>query len=264
MLRVLKVDIKRVLLSKEFYLSIIGICIINLLNIWDELRLIEDLKNTSVFYLFIYRHGLGAFSILNNVVIVLPYALSHAEEFNTGYLKSVYLRIGALKYTWSKIIITSIMTFLTVFVGYTLLIVLLNGMMPLFPEADKIQTYYGQTSFFSLAEKQTVLFFSCKLIQESIASAFLSVITVIASLYIKNKYILLCVPVVIVEGWAYLCGTFNLPDILWWNLFMSEQLIEVSANEYINWGVTIMYFIIGILICGVIFSKIIKKEVEYV
>lgn len=215
-------------------------------------------------YLFIYRHGLGAFSILNNVVIVLPYALSHAEEFSTGYLKPVYLRIGALKYTWSKIIITAVMTFLTIFVGYSFSIVLLNGVMPLFPETGKIQTYYGQTSFFSLAEKQSVLFFCCELIQESIASAFLSIITLITSLYIKNKYILLCVPVLTIEGWAYLCGTFHLPAILWWNLFMSEQLVEVSANEYINWGVTLIYFLAGIIICGIIFSKIIKKEVEYV
>ena len=264
MLKVLKVDIKRVLLSKEIYLSIFGICMINLLNIWDELRLIGDLKNTSVFYFFIYRHGLGAFSILDNVVIVLPYALSHAEEFSTGYIKSVYLRIGSVKYTLSKIIVTSIMTFVTVFVGYTFLIMLLNCVMPLFPEAQNIQTYYGQTSLFLLAEKQTPLFFICELIQESTASAFLSVITVVVSLYIKNKYVLLCVPVVIVEGWSYLCGTFNLPNILWWNLFISDQLIAVSANEYINWSVTIMYFLVGIIICGVIFSQIIKKEVEYV
>lgn len=174
MLKVLKVDMKRVLLSKEIYLSILGICIINLLNIGDELRLIKELKSSSVFYFFIYRHGLGAFSILNNVIILLPYALSYAEEFNTGYFKSIYLRIGAAKYTWSKIVVTSITTFITVFAGYAIFIMLLKCRMPLFPDTQKIQTYYGQTSFYSLAEKQTVLFFFCKLVQESVASAFLS------------------------------------------------------------------------------------------
>ncbi len=264
MLNVLKSDVKRVLLSKEFYLSMLGICMIHLLNIWDELRLMEDFKSTSVFYFFIYRHGLGAFSILNHVIIVLPYALSHAEEADTGYFKSVYLRTGAGKYAWSKIMVTSAVTFVTVFVGYTLFLMTLNWVMPLFPESQKMETYYGQTLFFALARKQSVLFFICKLIQESISSAFLSAITVTASFYVKNKYVLLCVPVVVVEGWAYLCGTFHLPDILWWNLYGNEKLIHVSANEYIDGGVTVLYFLVGILICGFIFSRMIKKEAEYV
>lgn len=264
MLKVLKTDINRVFLSKNFYFAIVGMLLVNMLNIWDELMLHSPYwQSTSVLYFFVYRHGLGGISIISLVLIVMPNALSFSEDFNTGFVKNLYVREGRTKYALSKIITTFAATFIAVFVSYVIFVLTLNTFMPLFPAADRMEHFRNQIFLFSLAEQNSLIFFALHMILECVSSAFLSLLTLAVSLVVKNKYVLYCIPVMAAKVCEFLGGALRVPRFLNWNLFRSRALIGVFENEATDYVVTVMYFVIASVIVGTIFLLGVRKRVEY-
>lgn len=259
---------KRVLYSKTFYYSIIGLVAINILNLMDEMQITGAFSGkVPVFYFFVYRHGLGGISILGTVFAVLPFALSYSEEYETGYFKSAYLRCGSLKYAWSKVITNMISAFLVFFLGYLLLIALLCSIMPLFWDfsTQEIERMYvGRTYFISLAANKSFFFFLLQILHESTSASFLASSTLLFSLLVKNKYLLLCFPVIMIKAWEALVGLLGLPEFMKWTSFYNRRLLEASSLEWVNYCLTLAYFIMLSIIAGLIFVWRIGKEAENV
>jgi len=201
------------------------------------------------------------------VYSVTTFALSYDEERKSGYFKSLYLRQSRLTFAWAKLIAVAASTFLTFILGYMLLLCILSFIAPLFPElsADEFEMrYIGRTYFVFLAEKGSVFFYLLQIIHEAVSAAFLSAATLVVSLFIRNRYLLICFPIIMIKIWETLAGILKLPDFLKWTRFYHSSLLQVSGSEWINYSATIGYFMILIILLGIIFASGIRNEAERV
>ena len=259
-------EYKKAFLNGGIWITAFAVFSINLINLWDELRLFPTFRSISVSYFWIGRTALGAFSIMTLLFCCFPYAISYCMERNSGSWKYYLIREGFLPYVVSKIIVTVTMTVLAYAIGYLMLWFVLHCLHPAFPE----HTIDGNTMlaqsvqnlpFRKLALARNNIFFVLNSIPEICMCSFLSTFSLFVSGYTENKYIIVIAPLAFYYSWNYFTGLVSMPEIFTWPLKRMSGFM-FTGNDVKDYLFTVVYYGIGIIILGVFWGKRVRQEME--
>ena len=126
MVRCILVEIKKALLDKGVILVVLGVFLINTINLWDEMQLHQTYESSSVLYYWVNRHGLGGITMLMFLLCSIPYGLQFCLEKNNGSWKYFLIREHFRGYVFSKIVVT-VLTSVIAFMGGYLLVFILHS-----------------------------------------------------------------------------------------------------------------------------------------
>lgn len=262
MFKILGTDLKKSFTFPGFYMALIGVCVLNLLNLLDEIRIFTVKEDCSVLYLYEARHSLGAFSILILFLCALPFGLNFCTEWNNDNTKYCLIRTSKNKYGWSKVIVTALTGFLACQIGYMLLVFLLNLYLPLYPyDTPRLESYIIHSQFPQIARAKTIYYFFISTLPESFSFSFLAVIALYISSKITNVFVVLSSPILFYYGWNFLSGSLGFPYILCWPTFMYTGILT-DFGSYYSLLCTAIYYLFGIVLVGAVFVRNMKRRFE--
>lgn len=262
MVRCILVEIKKALLDKGVILVVLGVFLINTINLWDEMQLHQTYESSSVLYYWVNRHGLGGITMLMFLLCSIPYGLQFCLEKNNGSWKYFLIREHFRGYVFSKIVVTVLTSVIAFMVGYLLVFILLHSRYMLFPD-NKVffEQMVSGLPFESIALQRRYLFFFLNIIPEVMMIAFMSTISLLVGTWTENKYVVIATPMVVYYAWNYLTGSLRLHDIFLWTLKIIEGF-QYFENDILNLIFTIAYYLTGITVIGCIFLKRCKGDIE--
>lgn len=262
MLKQLVLEYKKAIYDKGILLVVVGIFLIHLLNLTDEIRLHPTYESGFVLYFWVHRHGLGAFSLMTFLFAGLSYGVQFCMECSTGSWKYYLIRGNVFTYGIAKIVVTVSASMVACFAGYLFLWVYLKGKYGLFPDDPAyLWQMVENLPFAELAMEKDGLFFFLNIIPEVMLFTFLSMVALYSSLYTQNRYVVLASPLLIYYGWNYLTGSLSLPDIFCWPLKIQTGFQYWEISLY-NTAFTVVYYLIGIAVLGIFFIKKLKEVTE--
>ncbi|MBD5464586.1 MAG: hypothetical protein HDR22_01985 [Lachnospiraceae bacterium] len=263
MVRTLFSEYKKAVYEKGILLTAAGICLIHLINLIDEMNLHPTHESGSVLYFWVNRHGLGAFSIMVFLFCGISYGIQFCLERNTGSWKYYLIRENPISYGLSKIIVTTTTSLFSAMAGYVFLFLFLSCKYAMFPDDEMyLEQMVMWLPFSQLAMEKNCLFFFLNIMPEVLMFMFLSMVSLLTSMFSHSKYVAIAAPLIIYYGWNYLTGTLQLPEIFQWPLKIKTgfQFWESSVQNLLF---TIAYYLTGIIIIGFLFIKKLKGEMEY-
>lgn len=259
----LRADMARVFSSWQFYTAIICVALLTLLNIWDELqyRLFAVHDIPTVFDMYRLHDSLGPELII--LLCALPFASSFCTDWNNGYMRYSIIRSSVWSYSWSKVVVTAVTGFLSIFIGIGLLMGSLSIFLPWYNEGSLTMTYVPFSGLLSGAVPLS--FFIVNIFYESLGYAFLAVFGLWVSTKITNIFVVLSSPFILCFGWQYLCGAVGLPYIVNFRTFMHNSLSRLQnkiVNDALIVPISSGYFLILILLFGVLFYSGVKRRMR--
>jgi hypothetical protein len=255
---------KKALFDKGIVLTAIGIFLINLVNLWDEMQLHPTYTSSSVLYFWINRHGLGGITILLFFLCGIPYGIQFCLEKSNGSWKYFLIRENYFRYAISKIVVTVLTSVLASLGGYLLLFMFLACKYTLYPDNQIFfEQMVDELPFAHLALQERPIFFLLNIIPEVMMIAFLSTVSLVAATWTENKYVVIASPIIVYYAWNYLTGSLKLPEIFWWTLKILDGF-QFFENDAANCFFTIGYYLAGIIMIGCIFFKRCKGDMENV
>ncbi len=263
MTRTLFSEYKKAVYEKGILLTAAGVFLIHLLNLLDEMNLHPTYESGSVLYFWVNRHGLGAFSIMVFLFCGISYGVQFCMERNTGSWKYYLIRENPVSYGISKIIVTTTTSLISGIIGYGFLFLFLACKYTMFPDDEMyLEQMVMWLPFSQLAMEKNCLFFFLNIVPEILMFTFLSMVSLLASMFSNSKYVAIAAPLIIYYGWNYLTGTLRLPEIFQWPLKIKTgfQFWESSVQNLLF---TIVYYLLGIIVMGFLFLKKLKREMEY-
>lgn len=258
----LLMDLKRLFTGKPFFISVIGIWGINILNVLDEITVVEQ---TTVLYLFNGRSVVGAFEMLLIFFAVLPYCTSFCVDWDYGYYKSELIRgKNKWEYAVSKLCAAVIGTVIATCCGYLLFVLALRAFFPLFPETAEDLTYYMQltpTAFQEAAFSDIPqLYYLVTILPEAFMYGFLASFALYMSSRDTNRFVVLSAPIIFYYIYNYLSGTLRLPSFLSWQFHETGVLSGVPWE--MNLAATAGYYLIWTAAAGVLFVNRVRRRVQ--
>jgi len=187
----LYMDLKRSFGTIGFLLAVVGVCVVYYSGAWNEIGFSQD-----ILYLYKYSSEVSGFSTLITLFCVLPYTTGFCDDWNSQYIRPLFIRIGATRYGISKVIACALSSGTAVALGLILFIV------SLMPWVTFVSKSAGNYEFFAtntlggvfLLNGQNGMYFAIYIYLAFLAASFWSVFGLCASAYIPNKYVALCTP----------------------------------------------------------------------
>ncbi len=262
MLKQLVLEYKKAIYDRGILLVVVGIFLIHLLNLTDEIRLHQTYESGFVLYFWVHRHGLGAFSLMTFLFSGLSYGVQLCMERSTGSWKYYLIRGRVFTYGMTKIVVTISTAMAACFAGYLFLWLYLTSKYGLFPDDPAyLWQMVENLPFAKLAVEKNGLFFCLNIIPEAMLFSFLAMIALYSSLYTQNRYVVLASPLLIYYGWNYLTGSLGLPDIFCWPLKIQTGFQYWESSVY-NTLFTVGYYSVGIAVLSIFFMKKLKEVME--
>lgn len=115
MIRYIAEDLKRAFLSYNTILSILVLFFSIIIGSIDNI-LNENLPYGSG-YLFFVSYNVGIAFLITPILVCLPYVDSYVNDFNSGYIKYLFLKITPVKYSVIRIITNALVSGFTIFAG---------------------------------------------------------------------------------------------------------------------------------------------------
>ena len=256
-------DLKRMLLSSRFYLTVLAVFALCILSVCGELK-----TAGSVYSLVSLRHGIGAFLMAMSVLAALPGSLFYREDLENNYIHGLRSRVGHGGYCWPLVLTAAVGAFFAVLLGYLLFYGVLRLGYPMIAEADLAEMAYMndatpyETWFFS---GRGFLYFLGVFVTEAAAYSFMAVFALMMSVWVGNLFVLLSLPVLLYYGSISLCGDLNLPSAFrWYNVLKNGGFLRAAnpAPALMLAGV-LAYFSGLILIEGMIFSCAVRRRYRH-
>jgi len=258
----LKADFTRVFFSWPFYTAIIGVALLNLLSISDELQyMVFTVHDTpTVFYLYYIHDAFGPPIII--FLCALPFASSFCTDWNNRYTRYCIIRSSARAYGRSKVIVTAVTGFLAIFIGTGLLYGILGIFLPWY-DAGSLKM---NAPFLSVLSGAGPLpYFAASIFFDALGYAFLAVFALWISTRITNIFVVMSSPIILYYGWQYLSGAAELPEIVRFQHVMNRSFLQSKiASDGLSVLFAAVYFFILILLFGTLFSAGVKRRMKNV
>lgn len=264
-MRLLWIDLKRAFMPGKFIGIMIGIILLNCLDIFSILmeELQAGVKSYDLCQLFVMKNAgiSGIMQILIMVLCMLPYGMSFAEDYGNHCLVDYSVRTSMVKYAFSKLAVCFTAAFTV-----SLLSEFLWGMLmlPGRPLAN-IERGIGQDAYtFSLvAEGSYRLLFGYLITLTALKNAFYASLALIISAWIPSKYFAIAMPVV---GYQFLMMfTFYSIDFPG---FLDPVVIFAYAGRYGIEGdlykllYAAFYAVTVLALFGILFARKVRRRVN--
>lgn len=244
----MRMDLCRALRSPLFYGTILL-----LWGVWSVDQVQELLApNIPVLYYFHWRSS-GA------LLAALPFATSFCEDYRNRFLWYSIQRTNIRAYTWSKVFSSMLYTFLANMFAISGFVGILLLRSPLLGTSENIASYASIAPYgMLLCGRFPILYFLCIAICESLFMGLLSTLALTISGMIPDYFVTLAAPIVCYYGMINMVkeGIFS-P----YRIFMTHSIdMGGVANSLLY---AIGYAIIGTMVMGAIFFRIVKRRVSH-
>ncbi len=239
-------------------MTIVGIVAVCWLSIWEEVKnLWYDEQIGSVYYFINVRKGIGAFFLVFTVLCVLPFSLCYYDDRRHGYFEYALRRTSLRSYCCSKMVVAVTGAFLAVMAGYIIAFGVLALRFPLITEGSAVNASYPDI----VGAGHIILYFIFNFTSEAIGYAFLAAFTLMASVFIQNKFVIISVPMIFYYLYTAVCYLLNLPLLFYWQTLMSNTYFfyQLTDNGVLVWLLTLLYFGVLILFCSEGFYRGLKR-----
>ncbi len=193
-----------------------------------------------------YEVSVSSFFILIIMVVpVLPYCSAFCDDYKTNYLTYVLNRMGKSMYSAGTIIACSVSSFLCVFLGDILLVMVLGCFIPLY-DVERYMTMQAITLLFM------------KLFLLGLQGAFHSIVAMTLSVFTLNKFIIYTSPLV----------------LFFFFMFFGESVLHINAKinpsyiyDHYIFGEgreveSVIYALVYLLITMFIAKRLLDKKIE--
>lgn len=261
LIRALLLDFKKAIVSKKFFLALVGAIIINFLNVADY---IEIDPGVTVAYLFNIKNSTGGCLMCMMFLTSVPYASSFYSDYISNQYKFEIIRSNIDNYCISKAIVTVTMGAATSLLAYMILACILGTVIPIFPTNElAFSVVCGtQNKIFTglLSTDLKWLYIVCIMFAESLKYGLLSGIALYVSTISRNPFVIFSSPIIVFYVWSSLFNMGIFPDILKWHAFdgIFAENIGLAGNMLFSF----LYYSIFITIIGIAFIKGVKRRIE--
>lgn len=237
-MKALKVDLKRALLSFSFWLSVVlTFCILfrPLLSNWMAWGFRG--VNADAMELLSEPLALSSFTPFSVLFCVLPYSISFCEDYNSGYLRAIVVRIGVTRYSSNRII--SAMVSGALALGIPLAVIVLLCMLSSTQSIDQATIDWLSPIWVPLAKNMNgTWMYVVRVLLAMVFGATWAVFGLFVSTVIPNRYVTLIAPFVIYQAlWAML------PESKWNPLYQLRADFQGIPSLWFSFGYQ------GIVLC---------------
>lgn len=244
----MRMDLCRTLRSPLFYGTILL-----LWGVWSVDQVQELLApNIPVLYYFHWRSS-GA------LLAALPFATSFCEDYRNRFLWYSIQRTNIRAYTWSKVFSSMLYTFLANMFAISGFVGILLLRSPLLGTSENIASYVSIAPYdMLLCGRFPILYFLCIAICESLFMGLLSTLALTISGMIPDYFVTLAAPIVCYYG---MINTVKEGIFSPYRIFMTHSIDMGGVVNSLLYAIG--YTIIGIMIMGAIFFRIVKRRVSH-
>ena len=245
----IKNDIRRTFMSYRLYVTVAAALII-------LLRPLIEVLSCGTGFSFIYLQqlpfGLSDYTPFAAIFCVLPFADSFCDDYASGYIHSITLRIGPKEYAWQRFVSNAMIGGITqsVIVAITLSICYLGADTPDTLESIAFMQGTPWYELDLLLRFHGVLFFTLRVLLSFLFGALWASVGLCVSAFSTNRYITLVVPFVLYQ--------------LLWRLIdipLFNPVEALGGNSVPSLLLLVVYQFVLIVICGVMAVKKIKKRI---
>lgn len=244
----MRMDLCRALRSPLFYGTVLL-----LWGVWSVDQVQELLApNIPVLYYFHWRSS-GA------LLAALPFATSFCEDYRNRFLWYSIQRTNIRAYTWSKVFSSMLYTFLANMFAISGFVGILLLRSPLLGTSENIASYVSIAPYdMLLCGRFPILYFLCIAICESLFMGLLSTLALTISGMIPDYFVTLAAPIVCYYG---MINTVKEGIFSPYRIFMTHSIDMGGVVNSLLYAIG--YTIIGIMIMGAIFFRIVKRRVSH-
>lgn len=255
LLRMLKTDFLKGILSISFFISITSITIFKFLGIVSFIT-----KDSSVFSLY-YNSDTSPFGSIRYIFTALPFASVFVSDLKNNYVVPQAIRAGVIKYAVSKVIIAAVCGAAALFLGELLFIFLSSCFFPVVSSDNIINLQIAnQVAYGNLAlNGNYVLYFLTTIFCKSLIAIPLAITAMLISTKIENHFVVVFSPLLIYYLILNITGT--LPQ--WLSLrAIFNGTSDIFNNPTINFLYTLAFALILGTILGILCTKSIIRRVH--
>lgn len=198
---------------------------------------------------------------------VIPYGCCFYEEYSNGAAKYRFLRSADGSYGLSKLLSCILLTGLSIWLSefFYMLLMLLQGASLLLPVDGWYNSAYLYNTYQLVAGGHILGFWLLLSIFKCFAGIFFSTLTLVLSTFIRNKFILIAMPLTIFFSFDSLCGLLfgrTQPDWTNWRVLFFSMSTGEPMSEVVAVIRTMLYTLVTVVIFGYIFMKRIRGVCE--
>ena len=257
MLKLIKSDLLRMFTSKRFFGAIIGITLVNGLNI---LQFIEEAFRDPC-TLLNDASGAPFFRMIVLILAALPFSTSFCDDWENRYIRSIIIRVGTKKYALSKFICCFIGALLAGTLGLLLLVLItlpfVGHLVPAQNSLIMANASAESTGInWILSQHQYALWILAISFYKSLEGCVFAELGLVVSVKMTNSFLTLSMPVI--GYYLYLSIINLLPDS---DFLYTDVLDSTVINAAFLWQAVCFVVIAGVvLLCC--FVRLVRRKVE--
>ncbi|MEW8955936.1 hypothetical protein [Clostridium sp.] len=256
-MRILLMDFRRSFLSFGFIAASVGTCILLFLGDWGDIIR----RDSDILSYFNVSVSIGGVLPLIMLLCSLPYTTNFCSDWNSKFLRPTLIRSGVYKYSWSKILMCSLTSFLSIVFGAWLFMIILSFKVPLVNTSAQNYNVYATKTFGSLLlGGNYITYFALRIYTMAISSSLFAVLGLYISTYIPNKFVALTSPFICFYVLSEVAYGMGLPSWLQIELIMKSSF-NLGGN-FINIIYCSLLFITLTIVVGILFTKNVKRRIN--
>lgn len=250
MLRTFSTLIDRGLKTKYFLLAVVLVVLFRFLDFFPVLvnyySIVDGKLDLGYSTMELYGlTGYTMFGLIMLVVSVIPFSGKFCDDLESNLTTYMLMKTGKSAYCNCMVVVCAISSFLCVFIGELIVVFVLSGLTPMYN--IKYYTMSGAVQWILL-----------RIILLGLQGAFYGLITMLMSIFTKNKYIVFTSPVLLYFFFALFCtNIFKIPTKL--NpAYIFRNFIFKDGKEIESVILACIYLIILMVIT----SRVMNKKIE--
>ncbi|MBE5940713.1 MAG: hypothetical protein E7266_10005 [Lachnospiraceae bacterium] len=254
------VCLKRAIFNVRFLSMVILLALCELLNVLP--RIIDSAYwlngrlyfGTTIIDL-LFAEGATLMFCCTLIIPLVPYSCSLCDDVKNGMITSIVIKSGRYRYAIATALAVAISGFVCVFLGETLFMSVCSIFVDIC-RPERLQNY----TFVSLMEGKPLLFLFFKIMLKALRGSFFALIALLISVYVKNRYLILALPVLIYYFLSYF-GYFYLKLPVYFDV-VAIFFAYVFEPRSISEGYSILYAFACTLLTGFLTAALVAKGVK--
>jgi hypothetical protein len=247
-------DTKRAVWNYGMALSVVVVLFMFVRSCTIELI---DMEHLDRLYIITIPMALSGFTPFASLFAVLPGSASFCDDYNSGYIKNIAIRVGWKRYAKGRIVSTAVSGGLAIALPMAILfIIVLLGALP----TTGIQNYAEESGFYANSIWENLVYVGggayvlfLKTILGFVFGMVWALVGLAISAYIPNKYVTFLAPFVLYQAlWVLLRKQ-------WFN---PVYLVRGDGSEQISFLAILGVQLVWILVCSALFYFGVKRRMD--
>lgn len=249
-------DLKRTLVSRQFFVAAIGLSMVTIITMFDELAYMQPGTTTIVYINLI--EGYLDFHMVYLLFAAIPGATLFCSDWDNRFIRFSVMRCSKIKYAVSKAIACFFSAIAVVFVAEWMTIFVFSMKFPLFNASEEFD--YGAYILFATSDK-IFGYFMVRILCKAFCAGFLCVFALWFSTKIINVFVALATPLLAYYLISTLSFALKLPTIFQIS-YLSKGYINIENKPLLSFGFTVLLFTVATIVFGFCFIRSCRRRIE--